>query len=62
LILALASKKLPREVIPYIPKIDFLKRTIQRLRKKEILNIHPNCVEELIIPDIYQIIDKKENN
>lgn len=59
-VLASASKELPREIISYIPKIDSLKRTIQRVRKKQFPTLRPNCVEELTIPDIYQITDKKE--
>lgn len=56
--LASASKELPREIVSRIPKMNSLKRTIQRIRKKFPV-LRPNCVEELKIPDLYQITEKK---
>lgn len=52
------SAEIPREVVSHIPKINFLKRTIQQIRKKDFPVQFLYCVKELKIPDTYKITEK----
>lgn len=46
-IVASDSVELPSEVVSHIPKINSLKRLIQRIRKKDFPVQLPNCIEKL---------------